>query len=127
VTRDEFTQARVARLATVTPDGRPHVVPVCFVLADDAIFTAVDAKPKSTRALRRLDNVRANPRASLIVDHYDDDWSQLWWVRVDGRARVVDDDRAIDLLVAKYPQYVERRPPGPIIAIDELVWSRWSA
>ena len=124
---DEFAQARVARLATVRPDGRPHVVPVCFVLAGDAIYTAVDAKPKSTRALRRLDNVRANPHASLIVDHYDDDWSQLWWVRVDGRARVVDDDHAIDLLVAKYPQYVEHRPPGPIIAIDDLVWSRWSA
>src|SRR4051794_26234471 len=91
--RRRFGNARVARLATVTRDTRPHVVPCCFALAGDrgAIYSAVDGKPKSTTALRRLDNVRANPFATLIVDHYDDtDWSQLWWVRVDGAARVIE-------------------------------------
>jgi PPOX class probable F420-dependent enzyme len=125
--QERFAAARVARLATVTAGGRPHVVPVCFVLAGDVIYSAVDAKPKSTSALRRLDNVRANPRVSLLVDHYADDWSQLWWIRVDGEARIVDDDAAIELLAAKYEQYRVARPPGPVLAIAELQWRQWSA
>jgi PPOX class probable F420-dependent enzyme len=125
--RERFAAARVGRLATVTAGGRPHVVPVCFVLAGDVIYSAVDAKPKSTSALRRLDNVRANPRVSLLVDHYADDWTQLWWIRVDGVASVVDDDAAIDLLAAKYEQYRAARPPGPVIAIADLQWRQWSA
>src|SRR4051812_31120872 len=107
--RHRFETARVARLATVTSDGRPHVVPCCFALAGDTIVTAVDGKPKSTLALRRLENVRAHASASFVVDQYDDDWSQLWWVRVDAEARVVeagaDRDDAVALLVAKYEQY----------------------
>jgi len=125
--RERFAAARVARLATVTADGRPHVVPVCFVLAGEVIYSAVDAKPKSTSALRRLDNVRANPRVSLLVDHYADDWTQLWWIRVDGEASIVDDEAAIDLLAAKYEQYRAARPPGPVIAVGELQWRQWSA
>src|SRR5947207_15569308 len=88
---ERFAAAPVARLATVTADGRPHVVPCCFALTGDRIVTAVDGKPKSTLALRRLDNVRAHPAAALVVDHYDDDWSQLWWIRADGDGRVVED------------------------------------
>jgi len=118
--------ARVGRLATVTADGRPHVVPVCFVLAGGRIYTAVDAKPKSTRALRRLENVRATGRASLLVDHYEEDWARLWWVRVDGSAEVLDSAAAaLDALAGKYEQYRAARPAGPVIAITPDRWRSW--
>jgi PPOX class probable F420-dependent enzyme len=121
-----LAQARVGRLATVTADGRPHVVPVCFALAGGRIYTAVDTKPKSTRALQRLENVRATGRASLLVDHYEEDWSQLWWVRVDGAAEVINSgDVALDALAAKYEQYRAARPPGPVIAITPERWRSW--
>jgi PPOX class probable F420-dependent enzyme len=96
--RTRFTESPVARLATVTPGGRPHLVPVVFALvtdpqgaedaedAEDVVYTAVDAKPKTTRRLRRLANIEGNPEVSLLVDHYADDWTRLWWVRVDGVA-----------------------------------------
>ena len=83
--KQRVRDARVGRLGTVTPDGRPHLVPVCFALREETVYTAVDAKPKSTLALRRLANIEATPSASLLVDHYDEDWTHLWWVRVDGR------------------------------------------
>jgi PPOX class probable F420-dependent enzyme len=127
--RARVTAARVGRLATVTPAGEPHVVPCCFVLDGDTILSAVDAKPKSTLALRRLDNLRARPRAALLVDHYDDDWSTLWWVRADGDGRVIDAgaerERGLDLLAAKYPQYRTRRPPGPVVAVVVTRWRAW--
>jgi PPOX class probable F420-dependent enzyme len=119
--------ARVGRLATVTPRGRPHVVPVCFALHEGRIFTAVDAKPKATSALARLENVRATGRASLLVDHYEEDWSSLWWVRVDGAAEVLQSDGALDALAAKYPQYRAERPAGPLIAIAPERWRSWVA
>jgi amidase len=114
----EFGAARVARLATVDREGRPHVVPICFVVDGTTLYTAVDEKPKRTRRLRRLDNIAANPRVEVLIDHYEDDWSKLWWVRLRGRARIVEDPRAVDLLAAKYPQYRERPPGGPVIAIE---------
>ena len=127
--RARVATARVGRLATVTPAGDPHVVPCCFVLDGDTVLSAVDAKPKSTLALRRIDNLRAHPRAALLVDHYDDDWSTLWWVRVDGDASVIDAgperDRALDVLAAKYPQYRTRRPPGPVVAVAVTRWRAW--
>ena len=125
---ERLAQARIGRLATVTPEGRPHVVPVCFALHDGRIYTAVDAKPKATRALQRLENVRAHGRASLLVDHYDDeDWTQLWWVRVEGPAEVLQSAPAIDALAAKYEQYREARPDGPVIAIAPERWRSWVA
>jgi PPOX class probable F420-dependent enzyme len=118
--------ARVGRLATVTAAGRPHVVPVCFALAGGRIYTAVDAKPKTTRALARLDNVQATGRASLLVDHYEEDWSRLWWVRVDGPAEVLEPDAAVlEALAAKYEQYRAAPPAGPAIAIDPQRWRSW--
>jgi PPOX class probable F420-dependent enzyme len=122
--------AHVARLATVRPDGAPHVVPCCFTIAGEIAYSAVDdAKPKTTAALARLANIRAHSRASLLVDHYEDNWSQLWWVRVDGSARVLDGgaerERALDLLVAKYAQYRAARPPGAVVAIDIDSWRAW--
>jgi PPOX class probable F420-dependent enzyme len=129
--RQRVAAARVGRLATVTGGGGPHVVPCCFALDGDRIVSAVDAKPKTTPALRRLANLRARPRASLLVDHYDEDWSRLWWVRVDGAGRVVDAgperDRALDLLVAKYDQYARQRPPGAVVVIEIDGWRAWEA
>jgi PPOX class probable F420-dependent enzyme len=129
VMRERVAGARVARLATVTGDGRPHLVPCCFVLATDTIYSAVDAKPKTTLALRRLANIGANPATALLVDHYDEDWSALWWVRLDGIARVVADPgeraRALTLLAAKYPQYARTPPPGDVIAIEVTAWRAW--
>ena len=130
VVRARVEGARVGRLATVTTDGHPRVVPCVFALVGDVVYTAVDdVKAKTTTALRRLDNVRADPRVSLLVDHYDDDWAVLWWVRVDGRARVLDAgeerERALDALAAKYVQYVGARPPGAVLAIDVATWRAW--
>jgi PPOX class probable F420-dependent enzyme len=120
-----LAEARVGRLATVTPDGRPHLVPVCFALVEGHIYTAIDAKPKSGRPLQRLENVRATGRASLLVDHYEEDWTRLWWVRVDGPAEVIESDAAIDALAAKYEQYRAARPDGPVIAVTAERWRSW--
>jgi PPOX class probable F420-dependent enzyme len=125
-------EARVGHLGTVTSEGRPHVVPCCFTLDGETIYSAVDAKPKTTAALRRLDNIRANPAVALVVDYYDDhDWSQLWWVRVDGLAKVIESgaarEAALDALADKYPQYRETRPPGAVITIHDLRWRGWES
>jgi PPOX class probable F420-dependent enzyme len=129
--RARLAQARVGRLATVRPDGRPHVVACCFAVEGDRVWTAVDAKPKATPRLQRLANVRANPWASLLVDHYEDDWDALWWVRVDGGATVLDPgaerERALAALVAKYEQYAAAPPQGEMIAIDVERWRGWAA
>jgi len=121
--------ARIGRLATVSGDGRPHVVPCCFAVVGRVLYSAVDAKPKSSLALKRLSNIRANPSAALIVDHYEEDWSALWWVRLDGTARVVESaserQGALERLAAKYPQYRATVPPGPVIAIDVQTWRCW--
>jgi PPOX class probable F420-dependent enzyme len=120
--------ARVARLATVGPDGRPHVVPMCFALDGDTLYTAVDEKPKSTRRLRRLANIEANPRVEVVVDHWDEDWSKLWWVRLAGEARVVEhDERGLELLQAKYAQYRDAPPGGPFVIVSIDSRSEWSA
>jgi PPOX class probable F420-dependent enzyme len=129
--RDQVRSARVARLATVGSDGRPHLVPVCFVLLGDAVYHAVDEKPKRHRQLRRLENIRATGQVCLLIDEYDEDWSKLRWVRLDGHGRLVE-DRAEDAaaraaLAAKYPQYVERPPGGPVVAVTITHWSAWSA
>ena len=128
--RARFGGARVARLATVRPDGRPHIVPVVFALVDEVVYTAVDAKPKSTTALRRLANIAANPAVSVLVDHYADNWTQLWWVRADGTAQVAgaaDHDLAVRSLTERYPQYVSEPPPGPVLAIHVATWTGWQA
>ncbi len=128
--RRRFAVARVARLATVDAEGRPHIVPIVFALARETIYSVIDAKPKRTTELRRLENIRSNPWVSVLVDHYDDaDWSALWWVRADGAARVLDlaepeARAALELLADRHPQ---QRPVGPVVAIDVTRWARWSA
>jgi PPOX class probable F420-dependent enzyme len=128
--RRRFASSPVARLATVRPDGRPHLVPVVFALAGDMIFTAVDAKPKRSTRLQRLVNLESEPRCSLLVDHYEDDWSRLWWVRADGEAVVIEPAAAsqgLTALVERHAQYGELAPSGPLLAVRVTRWSGWSA
>ena len=126
--RAAFAAARVARLATAGADGRPHLVPIVFAVAGEEIVSAVDAKPKRTTRLRRLANVRENPRVALLADRYDEDWSALWWARADGTARVVErDERAMELLAARYQQYRAEPPGGPVLVVAVERWSGWRA
>jgi PPOX class probable F420-dependent enzyme len=130
--RASFARSPVARLATTAPDGTPHLVPVVFAVDDgDVVYTAVDAKPKTSRRLRRLSNIRANPRVCLLVDHYADDWTRLWWVRADGVAAIHQGDAAMAtgyrLLRAKYPQYQSVSLDGPVIGVSVGRWSSWHA
>jgi PPOX class probable F420-dependent enzyme len=128
--RDRIASAPVGRLATIRPDGTPHVVPVTFALSDNTVVTAVDSKPKRTTDLQRLRNLRADPHAALLVDRYSDDWSDLWWLRVDGTVAVVpaDDARqAIHALAAKYAQYRSAPPGGPVLVLTPVRWTVWTA
>jgi PPOX class probable F420-dependent enzyme len=130
-TRRRVEQARVARLGTLQADERVHLVPICFVLAGDTLYTAVDRKPKRSQALKRLENVRANAHACVLVDEWHEDWSQLWWVRLRGPARVLEQgaerERAVELLRAKYAQYAGDPLEGPVIAVDVEEWRGWRA
>ena len=124
--------ARVATLATIRTDGRVDLVPITFAFNDHVVVTAVDHKKKSTIELKRLDNIRQFPEVTLLVDHYDDqDWKQLWWVRVRGRAKVFesgkDYERALDILSDRYSQYGEIRPKGPAIVIERTEITGWKA
>lgn len=106
-------------------------MPVTFAVDGDTIYTAIDDKPKRTRRLRRLDNLRAQPRCTLLVDEYDDDWSRLWWVRADGVATIVEAPPAshpgIAALTERYATYRRSPPTGPLIAVTVTRWSGWSA
>lgn len=122
--------SKVARFATADAQGRPHIVPIVFALDGNTLYFAVDAKPKKTADLKRLKNIAANPAVSVLVDHYEDDWTKLWWVRADGTARVVAEsaeaERAIDLLAHKYEQHTRERPAGPVVAIHLDRVTGWS-
>jgi PPOX class probable F420-dependent enzyme len=126
-----LTTARVARLATTDPDGGPHLVPIVFALDGDTLYSAVDRKRKRSSKLRRIENARARPDVTILVDHYDEDWSGLWWIRLRGRARVLDDgderERALALLAEKYPQYRTEPPDGPVLAVDVTEIRDWRA
>lgn len=142
--RAAFTAARVSRLATVDAHGRPHLVPITFVVDASHVYFAVDAKPKRSPRLRRLANIEDNPQVSLLADEYSEDWEQLWWARADGTARVLAPDdadvrqrHAVELLRAKYPQYAgltgaaagsgadTPSPFGPVVEIRVSRWSGW--
>jgi PPOX class probable F420-dependent enzyme len=118
-------------LSTVRPDGAPHVVPIVFALAGDTVFSAVDAKPKRSRNLQRLANIRAERRCALLVDHYEDDWQRLWWVRADGTAEVVEAPPAehpgIRALVGRFPQYRDEPPSGPLLVVTVHRWTGWAS
>jgi PPOX class probable F420-dependent enzyme len=123
--------ARVGYLGTVAANGTPHVVPVCFTLLGDVAYSSVDHKPKRSQRLRRLANVQATGHACLLVDEYDEDWSRLWWVRLDGHGRIADDSReeaaALTALATKYPQYTKHPPSGPVLALEVTRFSGWAA
>ena len=123
--------ARVARVATIDPDGRAHLVPIVFAVDGDTLYSAVDRKPKRSSKLRRIENARARPDVTVLVDHYDDDWSRLWWIRLRGRARVLEAgderERALKLLGEKYPQYRDEPPDGPVLAVDVTEVREWRA
>jgi PPOX class probable F420-dependent enzyme len=129
--RRRLGRARVARLASVTQAGRPHVVPITFMLAGDHIYTAVDGKQKTSRNLARLRNIRVCPRVAVLADHYAEDWSALWWVRADGRATILEEPGAmagpLRLLTERYPQYRDAPPAGPVISILVGRWTGWAA
>jgi PPOX class probable F420-dependent enzyme len=128
--RARVAAARVGRLATTSPDGAPHLVPFVFALDGDTLFTSVDTKPKRAGELRRVRNLRHDARAAVLVDHYDEDWEALWWIRMDGVARILDEgEEAVlgrELLTAKYGQYGPDLAVEQIIAIDVGRWSSWS-
>jgi len=127
--------ARVARLATLDQTGRPHIVPVCFIYDGTAFYTALDRKPKrvSPARLARVRNIRSHPQVALLIDHYEEDWSRLWWVLVQGRAQLVpasahgERARAVRKLRAKYPQYATALLPAdaPLIRIRPQRAMRW--
>jgi PPOX class probable F420-dependent enzyme len=130
--RERFAAARVARLATLRTDGTPRLVPITFALVDGLVCSAVDeVKPKRSTRLARLDDVRRDPRVGVIVDHYDDDWSALWWVRVDGTAEIHEAgplrERALADLRTKYPPYAAEPPSGAVLVITPSRWSGWTA
>lgn len=128
---DLFSAAPVATLATADDQGVPHLVPVVFAVEGDTVYTAVDAKRKSTQRLRRLANIAVNPRVSLLVDQYEDDWTQLWWVRADGIAEVHHDGEQMaigyGLLRAKYTQYERTALDGPVVTVAVHHWASWHA
>jgi PPOX class probable F420-dependent enzyme len=121
----------VARLATLRADGSPHLVPIVFAIVGSRLVTAIDGKPKRSDSPTRIANVKADPRVSFLADRYDDDWSRLWWVRVDGHASVVDQgpdfSQARTSLMSRYPQYREVGLPGPVILIDPVRVVGWTA
>ena len=128
--RRRVADARVARMATIDPDGSPNVVPFVFVLDGDTLYSSVDEKPKRTRQLRRLANLRRDPRFMVLVDQYDEDWPVVWWVRLRGRGRVLEEgaerEDALRLLAEKYPQYEHEAPQGAVVALDVDEWRGWA-
>lgn len=128
--RRRFTDARVAMLATADASGVPHLVPVTFVVDGDVIYTAVDGKPEENTQLRRHDNIQAQPRVSMLAQNWTEDWSRLWWVRIDGLAQVTADEslvgHVVDLLRHKYRQYHVIEVGGPIIEVAVHTWRGWA-
>jgi len=125
--RERFAAARVARLATASASGVPHLVPVTFAVRGDTVVFAVDHKPKSTTALRRLRNIAENPAVCFLADGYAEDWSRLWWARADGTARVLAPGaEPVSWLVAKYEQYAERPPEHAVVVTEVRRWSGWT-
>lgn len=123
-----LSQARVAHLASTRPSGRPHLVPICFAIEGDLLYFAIDQKPKKTSALQRLRNIQANPPVSILVDHYDDEWTKLWWIRLDGTAEVAtgaERARGLALLEDRYRQYRTAPPSGTVVAVRIAATVAW--
>jgi PPOX class probable F420-dependent enzyme len=128
--RRRVAAARVARLATIDETGTPHLVPIVFALVSDTLYTAVDSKPKRSRVLRRIENARRRAQATILVDHYEEQWSRLWWIRLRASARVLDEgaeaESALAALCEKYEQYGVEKPGPPVLALDIVEWRGWA-
>jgi PPOX class probable F420-dependent enzyme len=126
---ERFAGARVARLATISADG-PRLVPVTFAWHRGTAVWAVDrVKPKRPGKLRRERDLERDPRVALLVDHYAEDWAELWWVELRGTAAVLEGpaaEAALDALAERYPPYRDQRPPGPVVAVTPDRWAWWS-
>jgi PPOX class probable F420-dependent enzyme len=129
-----IAEGRVGRLGTADGSGQPLVVPICYAFDGERLYSAVDAKPKRTAAdhLRRIRNIRDNPRVSVVIDHYDEDWSRLSWVIIEGLADLLTEGaeftRGADLLLAKYPQYRAMglaRDAGMMVRVRPTRVSQW--
>ncbi|MEQ8718269.1 MAG: TIGR03668 family PPOX class F420-dependent oxidoreductase [Acidimicrobiales bacterium] len=130
VMRRRANDARIAKLGTVDSKNRPHIVPCCFVIVGETLFSPVDhVKPKSNRTLKRLRNIEQQPTVTVLVDHYDEDWRELWWIRLDGTAAVAQTSRhrgpVIELLVTKYPQYDSASFRNQLIVVQISRWTGW--
>lgn len=134
--RDRIDAARSAHLATASADAAPHLIPVVFALNRDAVYIAIDEKPKTTTRIRRLRNIEENPQAALLIDHYDDDWTKLWWIMLRGSAEILTPDTwdadeatsAISALRTRYPQYAAHAlEERPLIRLTITNVTRWSA
>ena len=129
--RARFAAEPVARLATVDARGHPHIVPITFAVTADRILSAVDGKPKRGGPMQRIDNIAANARVSLLVDHYHADWRRLWWVRADGVARIVEGGPELATVLGqlrdRYPQYWQVDLVGPAIVVEVERWIGWAA
>ena len=123
--------ARVATLATVSEDGSPHLVPVVFARDGGDLVTAIDGKPKQGTRLARIDNIDRDPRVTLLMHNYNEDWSRLWWVRVDGNASILRQgeglSRALTALRERYEQYRSVDLPGPVIVVSVKRTTAWEA
>lgn len=128
--RDRFADCPVAVLGTVDEAGMAHLVPVTYVVSGDRVFITIDDKPKRTQDLKRLRNIAANPRVCLLAQHYQDEWSGLWWARADGTARVIDPGDmpfgVLGGLVGRYSWYRAHPPNGPVIEVTVETWSGWA-
>lgn len=127
--RRRVVEARVGRLATVRPDGRPHVVPFVFVLDGENLYSSIDAKPKRAPELQRIRNIEANPSVEVVVDEYREPWPGIWWVRLQGRGEVLEDgrerDRALRMLAEKYPDYRDMPPQDAVVVVRIERWRGW--
>lgn len=128
--RARFADSPVAVLGTIDATGAAHLVPVTYVVSGDRVFIAIDDKPKRDRDLKRLRNIAADPRVSLLAQHYQDDWSGLWWARADGTARVIGPGDmpfgVLGGLVGRYDWYRTHQPAGPVIEVTVEKWSGWA-
>jgi PPOX class probable F420-dependent enzyme len=129
-----IAEGRVGRLATADASGQPLVVPICYAFDGASLFSAIDAKPKrpGSQGLRRIRNIRENPRVSVVIDRYDEDWTRLRYVIIQGQAEILTDggdfSRGVDLLLAKYPQYRSmglKREAGLMIKVEPARVTEW--
>ena len=125
--RDLLAQARVARLALLDEEDLPRVLPVTFALFEGAVWSAIDQKPKRSAEPARVRRLRRRPEAALLADRYDDDWSRLAWVELRGPVSVEPLGPALEALEAKYPQYLEQPPPGPLLRLAPRRCACWRA